>query len=343
MNVSEKAKQLYQRAIVIDGQLGFEAAMPVSLASKWQLVDRYKATGVTAVTLSLANDESTLEQTMTYIAAIRKHIAANREHYILATSSEDIVKAKQQNKIALRLMFQGTAPIGKDLNLVDVYRALGISSMVLAYNIRTPIGDGVVEEQDAGLSHLGKKFVMEMNRAGLIMDGSHASYLTAKEAMALSCLPVIFSHSAVHALNPHIRNLKDDQIQAVAQSGGVIGINGLGLLLGDADASLEKYVDHIDYIVKLVGISHVAIGLDNLYFADQFAEFMQNQPITHPQAYANRVSAAIQWQCVQPEQLVEIVEILLTRGYAEADILAILGGNILRVMQAHDRRKCYDN
>ena len=317
MNISTRAKEIYQSAIVIDGQLGFEPAMPTSFEDKWKLIDRYAAAGVTAVTITLANDESTLEQTIEYIARIRKHIFANSDKYVLATKAEDIVEAKHSNRIALRLMFQGTAPMGKNLDLVEVFHQLGISSMILAYNIRTPMGDGVIEENDSGLSLLGKRLVAEMNRVGMIIDGAHSSFKTIMGAAEMSIAPVVISHSAIDALYHHKRNVTDEQIKAVAKTGGVIGINGLGLLLGDANAGVGKYVDHIEYVLKLVGEKHVAIGLDNLYFADRFGEFMAHQTSTHPQAYAAIAADAIQWKFLVPEQLIEVVEVLLERGYGE--------------------------
>lgn len=330
MNISNNAKKIYQEAIIIDGQLGFEAAMPYDFEKKWALVDRYAKAGFHGLTLSLANDETTAEQTLEYLAKIRKYILQHPEKYILAKLGDDIRRAKKTNKIALRLMFQGTNPIGKNLDLLELFHALGITSMAIAYNIRTPMGDGVIEEKDSGLSYLGKKFVAEMNRLGMIIDGSHGGYQTTMDALNLTTAPFVFSHSGVYAINPHVRNVRDDQIKAVAKSGGVIGINGLGLLLGDEKASIEKYVDHIDYITKLVGAKHVAIGLDNLYFADRFAEFMSQQSVTHPQAYAQKVSNAISWQCLQPEDMIKVVELLLQRGYPENDIKGILGENILR-------------
>ena len=124
----------------------------------------------------------------------------------------------------------------------------------------------------------------------MIIDGSHAGIKTSMDALKLTTAPFVFSHSGVYGIEPHVRNVHDEQIKAVAKNGGVIGINGLGLLLGDANASVAKFVDHIDYITNLVGSQYVAIGIDNLDFADQFAEFMRKQNVTHPQAYANKVS-----------------------------------------------------
>jgi membrane dipeptidase len=332
MKISAEAKKIFENAVVVDGQLGFEVAMPWTFEEKWSLVDRYKNAGFHALTLSLANEEITTEEAFNYLAQIRKHIFQYPEKYILAKSREDILRAKKENKIALRLMFQGTSPIGKNLDLLETFRELGISSLVLAYNIRTPMGDGIIEESDGGLSHLGKKFVAEMNRLGMIIDGAHAGLTTTMDAAKLTTQPMVISHSGVYSVHPHVRNVHDEHIKAVAKTGGVIGVNGIGILLGDPKARIEKYVDHIDYIVKLVGIKHVAIGLDNLYFADHFDQFMQNQRITHPEAYANKAGKRSDWQCLQPEDLIFVVELLIQRGYSENDINQILGENILRLM-----------
>lgn len=332
MKISNQAKEIFQSAVVVDGQLGFEPAMPWIFAEKWSLVDRYKKAGFHALTLSVANEESSLEETLEYVAQIRKHIFQNAEKYILAKFSEDILRAKKENKIALRLMFQGTSPIGKNLDLLETFRELGISSLILAYNIRTPIGDGVIEERDSGLSFLGKKFIAEMNRLGMIIDGAHAGYQTTMDALKLTKLPMVISHSGAYRIHPHVRNAHDEQIKAIAKTGGVIGVNGIGVLLGDPNASIEKYVDHIDYIAKLIGARHVSIGLDNLYFADQFDQFMQNQQITHPEAYAKKTGNRGDWKCLQPEDIISVVELLIQRGYSKQDIKGILGENILRLM-----------
>lgn len=332
LTISAKARNVYEESIVVDGQLGFEEAMPWSFEKKWQLVDRYMAAGFSAITLSLANDETTTEQALLYLAKIREYMFRHPDKYILARNAKDILQAKRENKIALRLMFQGTSPIGKNLELVGVFKELGISSMAIAYNIRTPMGDGIVEEHDAGLSHLGKKFVNEMNRRNMIIDGAHGGYQTTMDVLNVTSRPFVFSHTNVYSINPHIRNIKDEQIITTAKTGGLIGISGLGILMGDEKASLEKYVDHMDYVCKLVGTEHVALGLDTLYFSDQFAEFMQSQSITHPQNYAKKVAQAVSWRCVQPEEVVTVVELLLQRGYKEQEIKSILGNNILRLL-----------
>lgn len=331
----KNAEQIMKDSIVIDGHFAIELAMPRSLESKFKLIDEYYLAGVNALSLSLANDESKLEETLLYLAQVRQFINKNKDKYILAMNTKDILRAKAEGKLALRLMFQGTAPLNLQLDLLEIYKTLGISSLVIAYNIRTPMGDGVIEEVDAGISHLGKRFVAEMNRHALLLDGAHSSKNTIEGMIAASEKPVVISHAGVYAINPLPRNVRDDQIKALAAKGGLLGINGIGLLLGDKNASVQKYVDHVDYVVKLVGPEYVGIGLDHLYFPDQFNEFMHHQPITNPSAYGKMIDPAM-LKSIHPRQIVQIVDEMINRNYSEETIRLILGENWLRVMRAHD-------
>lgn len=342
MELKQKALQIYQEAIVIDGHFAIEIAMPGSLEEKWALVDEYAEAGVTSVTLSLANEESKLEETLSYLSFIRRHMAAHPEKYILALSKQDILKAKQEKKLAIRLMFQGTGPLAMNIHLAESFFALGVSSLAIAYNIRTAMGDGCIEAMDGGLSHLGRKLIREMNQIGMIVDGAHASPCTILGAVESSTVPVVISHACAYGVNPLPRNIKDEQIKAIAKSGGVIGVNGIGLLLGDQQASISKYVDHIDHIVNLVGPSHVGIGLDQFYFPDQFNDFMKKQPITNPEAYGKMINPKM-LACIKPRQLIEIVEELLKRDYSENAIRLILGENMLRVIELSQEKKSASN
>ena len=243
----------------------------------------------------------------------------------------DLVEAKQEGLLAVSYMFQGTNPLEKNLGMIDLLYKLGVRSMIVSYNIRNAMGDGCAEENDAGLSLLGKKLVTKMNSAGMLIDCSHTGYKTSMDVMRLSIEPVIFSHSNVHSIHSHPRNLTDEQIIASANTGGFIGINGNGMLLGDDDASITKYVDHIEYIINLVGDDHVSLGTDLIYFPEIFDQFMQKNAVLYPGNY--EVKSIEQWKSVQPEHLPEIIAEMDARGFSEDTIKKVLGENYLRVIQ----------
>jgi membrane dipeptidase len=323
---SEKAKELYHQSLVCDMALGFEPEIEVP--HKWDVLSRYKNAGFTFIGLAIAGEFTNLEKTIRYIASHKARISNEPDKYIIVQKAEDILTAKKENKLAVAFWLQGSNPLANDLHMLDVYYRLGIRYMLLCYNTKNTIGDGCAERTDCGLSNFGTKIIEEMNRVGMLVDCSHAGYKTSMEAMEISKAPVIFSHSNAYSIHQHARNLKDDQIKALAKTGGVIGINGMGMLLGDENASAKKIVEHIDYIANLVGSKHIALGLDLVYFQEILDLFYaQAGSTTYPPGYLTSKTL----NGFQPENLIEVVELLLQHGYQESDVKGILGENFIRV------------
>ena len=142
---------------------------------------------------------------------------------------------------------------------------------------------------------------------------THTGPRTTLEVMAHSRNPVIFSHSNPRALHDHQRNISDEAMRACAATGGVVGINGVGIFLGENDISTETVVRHIDYAVSLIGIDHVGFGFDYVFDMDELIEYLKTQRHTFPagKGYDNVP------KFVPPEQLPEIIAALLRRGYKE--------------------------
>jgi membrane dipeptidase len=147
------------------------------------------------------------------------------------------------------------------------------------------------------------------------------------EVIAHSKNPVIFSHSNPRALRDHQRNISDEAMRACAATGGVVGINGVGIFLGENDISTETVVRHIDYAVSLIGIDHVGFGFDYVFDMDELIEYLKTQRHTFPagKGYDNVP------KFVPPEQLPEIIAALLRLGYKQQDIAKIAGLNLMRV------------
>jgi membrane dipeptidase len=164
-----------------------------------------------------------------------------------------------------------------------------------------------------------------MDRVGMIVDCSHTSYHTSMEAMEVSANPVIFSHSNPRALWEHDRNIRDDQAKACAAGGGLVGVVGVGIFMGEDDASTPMLLRQIHYYAELIGPGHVGLALDYVY--DVEAEHRYMAGITSP-AHGNYDKMT---NFFQPEQLPELTEGLLAKGYSEDEVRGILGGNFLRV------------
>ncbi|HTN98782.1 MAG TPA: membrane dipeptidase, partial [Nordella sp.] len=187
---------------------------------------------------------------------------------------------------------------------------------------------------DAGLSRYGISLIAAMNRAAMIVDGSHTGYRTSLEAIEICERPFIFSHSNAFALVPHYRNIKDDQIKACAATGGIIGVNGVNEFLGETKATTEAMFRHVDYIANLVGPEHVGIGLDYVKDYEAIWRWMQDSPDLWPD---NDGAAPLYPDHAQPEQILDLAAMLLEAGYSHSNVRGILGENYLRVLRQHQR------
>jgi membrane dipeptidase len=296
---------------------------------------KFHAAGFDFVSLTVSMPKNSLAETMRHIAKVKAHIAS-RPGLVFAASADEIVAAKRQGRLALGLHFQGTEPFDGDIELVQSYYDLGVRHALLAYNLKNLVGDGCVERTDAGLSKYGVNLVREMNRVGMLVDGSHTGYRTTMDAMEVCEGPFIFSHPNCDAVVPHYRNIKDDQIKACARSGGLIGINGVNEFLGDLHARSETMFRHLEHIVNLAGIDHAGIGLDYVRDVQAIWDWIQRDRDLWPQAGEAEQPYPAH---AQPEQIAELVGLMLDHGYEKEDVAKVLGGNFLRVMRAAEKKR----
>jgi membrane dipeptidase len=299
----------------------------------------YRAAGYTFVSASLTDWPPSWEGTLDAVERF-KRIVGETEWLAFGSSLADIDRGRRDGKLVIGLNTQETRIVELDLGRLETLHDLGVRHMLLAYNVRNLVADGCAEVADAGLSNFGRRFVREMNRVGIVVDVTHTGRRSSLEAIELSEQPVIFSHSNPSALCTHIRNIDDEQIRACAGSGGVVGIVGIGSFLGDAEAGTETMFRHVDYVVSLVGPEHVGIGTDYVkqYPISDFAEWWT--AVDSPEwphgvdAWPDPSGTQIpngEGRCFSPEQLPELVDVMLDHGYPKETIMGILGANFRRV------------
>ena len=160
-------------------------------------------------------------------------------------------------KLGVIIHFQNTLPLGDDLANYERFYRQGLRMVQICYNRTNLVGDGCLEPGDGPLSSFGREVIREMNRLGMVVDLSHTGRRTTMDAMRASSTPPVFSHSNPKGLCSNRRNIDDEQIKAVADVGGLIGINAYPAFVkqGGKGATVADLVDHIDYLVDLIDLT----------------------------------------------------------------------------------------
>jgi membrane dipeptidase len=264
----------------------------------------------------------------------------------LALTVSDVHEARAAGRASLLLAAQDGEFLGAEPERVEAFQLLGLRMLIPAYNRDNLLCGGALEYADNGLSALGRVVVAECDRTGVVLDASHVSRRSSLEMIAASSNPVVFSHSNPRALVDNPRNIDDEQIRAVAERGGVIGAVNWGPLIFRAGMterpSVHDYLDHIDYLAQLLGgTGNIGIGTDfslGSYpphahdpHADRYRTVMteMNRFVTTYWRAPERFAAGFS----QYPEIISVYGLLQERGYSEADIAGIAGGNFLRVFR----------
>lgn len=321
------AAALHARALVWDQTF---PATPTcgSWPSHLQALERMRASGYTAVSITVGADPDDTLTALRRIAQWRRFIQQNADRYQLLQRAADAEEAKASGRLALGFHFQGTTPFDRDVGLVEVFYRLGVRHALMAYNQKNHVGDGCHERTDAGLSRFGLEVVQEMQRLGMLVDCTHSGRQTSLDVFEAASAPVIYSHSNAAALKMHQRNVEDELAKACAATGGVIGVNGIGIFLGDNDDSSDALFRHLDHWVQLVGPRHVGIGLDSVSEPAVLTAAVQAAASKYPAGQSYETS---ELKVSRPEQVLELTERMVAAGYGDDDVLLILGGNWLRL------------
>jgi membrane dipeptidase len=285
--------------------------------------------GVDLVTLPVGYDPQSVVDHIQVLSMFRDWIAQHPEVCRLVLSTGDAEAAKREGKLGVCFDIEGMNAVGDQPDLVRMYYDLGVRWMLIAYNKANAAGGGCMETDD-GLTSFGRTVISKMNEVGMVLCCTHAGYRTAREAIDHSSAPVIFSHSNPLGAFNHPRNIPDDLIKACAARGGVIGINGIGLFLGQNDAGADNVVRHIEYVVNLVGDEHVGISTDYCFDQNEGIEAVAKYPELFP---PELFPPGIGINMLPTWKIHEVAELLARRGHSRTSIGRIVGGNFWRIAQ----------
>jgi membrane dipeptidase len=352
----EQARALHQRAIVIDTHCDTTQRL---LDSTWDIgrrdarghldIPRMREGGVGGVFFAVyvrgpVQPGEGVRRAREQIARIKEVVSQEERDLVLARSAEDIRAAHAHDRIAIVIAIEGGYLIEDSFDVLREYHGAGAAYLTLTHSFHTSWADssGVhepLEPLHGGLTDFGREVIRELNQLGMMVDVSHVSDDTFRDVMDISRAPVVATHSSCRAVAPHRRNLADDMIRAIAQSGGVVQINfasafidpnypevdpqaiaayrreggALPAPFADHITPLSVLVDHFDHALQLVGPEHVGIGSD-------FDGVL---------AVPSGMEDCSRLPC--------LTAMLLERGYSEDDLLKVLGENVLRVMN-----KCHE-
>lgn len=327
--IADRARTLLADAVVWDNVWPIDLPGNESVGNTWDRLDQFIAAGVGAVGLTLAGDNHNASEALRLVAWARSELRTRGA--VVVDKVEDVVAARRAGKIAVVLQFEGTRCFERDLNLVDAFYALGVRQTLLAFNNANCAGGGCADDVDGGLTSYGKRFVREAERVGMLIDLSHVGRRTSLDALEIAAKPMVFSHSNASAVHPNFRNIDDDMARACARTGGLVGISGSSEYLGDISCSSETLFRHLDHYVQLLGAQHVGLGFDVVFDPDPLSAWVRARPDEWPMV---RDPEWPGFRYAGPEQVVDLVAMMLAHGYGEPAIRDILGGNHLRVCGA---------
>ncbi len=325
---------IYRESFVWDSHCGFELQPDAPLEP---LLRPWSDAAVNYLSINVAYDPQPWFEAILNIAALRRRLPVEVPYCQIVTSVGDIDRARAAGKIAITFDIEGMNSLNGRIDLVGLYYSLGVRQMLFAYNRNNLAGSGCHDE-DIGLTPFGRQVIDEMNRVGMVVDCSHSGFKTTMAAMERSADPVIFSHSNARALADHERNITDQQIRVCAQTGGVVGINGISVFLGEAISTPAAVARHAAYVAELTGPQHVGLCMDyspNLEAGEgagdggalmrMFAASSYYWPTSS--GYGGAVS------CLDVRCLPQVTEELTAVGFSREEITGILGGNFRRVAE----------
>jgi membrane dipeptidase len=247
---------------------------------------------------------------MKAIAVLKRELQKNSNVVGLARTGSDIRKIYDEGKTVALLSIEGGEALQADIDMLDIYKELGVTSITLTWNNRNAIADGALDlRSGGGISDFGVEVIKQMEQLGILIDLSHISPNGFWDVMEIATKPVIVSHSLPRKFMDIPRNLDDKQIKAIAQKDGVIGASFYVSSYGESAGDIEDILDAIDHFVNIAGVEHVGLGSD----FDGISENVEGIE-----------------SC---EKMINITRGMVYRGYSDEEIQKILGGNFLRIFE----------
>ncbi len=320
-----------------------------------EFLDAFRASGVTCIFQNAGEEGNDPLRLLRRLGRMTYMTDGLRDEMFKAVTPDDVLAAKKAGRVCLAMTTNGVPllqqwnSVRDELRLVRLFHQLGVRMMHVTYNRRNPLGDGVGEPNDGGLSDFGHAAVKEMNRVGVIVDVAHSGWRTSLEAAKASSKPMVASHTTCAGLYKHVRGKPDEVIRAICDTGGLVGMCCIPRFLG-GKADISALLDHLDYAIKKFGAEHVAIGSDVGYHSRNDAAEVAR--LKKGAVSRGSTAAAGRWEHLWPDDPFRVPSGatetvawtnwplftvgLVQRGHSDEVIRKVLGENMLRVWRANE-------
>ncbi|NYT22395.1 membrane dipeptidase [Alcaligenaceae bacterium] len=317
---------LHRSSIVFDGLV----------VAKWnrEAFERMRQGGLTAANCTICIWQG-VRETMANIAQFKAWFEEFSDIIVACRSVQDIRAAKRAGKVGIVLGWQNSSGIEDRIDLLPVYKELGVGFIQLTYNTQNYVASGCWEKRDGGLSFFGEHFVHEMNRVGIVVDLSHVGSRSASDAIAASTRPCAYTHICPSGLLEHPRNKTDDQLRAIVDKGGFVGVAAYApFMKRGADSTLEDVIDMYEYVINVCGEDQVGIGTDFTEGQDEaFFDYVRKDkghgrrmvPSTGTAPTVRGFGSLTSYPALTRE--------MERRGWPERRIVSVLGENWLRFLE----------
>lgn len=292
---------------------------------KNQHLDRFKAGGliggIFVVFANSSDDRDTRQETLEIISHMSTEIIKNQDVLRIVKAPGDFQRALDEGKLAVVLGLEGLSGLGDKVELINTLYLLGVRHASLTWNEENPLATGVKGNPDRGLSDKGRQAVKLMEDLGMLIDTAHANDRTFWDILDNTSGIIIDSHSNARALCDEPRNLSDDQVRAIVERKGLIGLNSYHAFVhkDQEKRDIHHFINHLDYLVDLAGIDHVAFGFDFFHYLSKGPEDNYDYAVKGLQSMLD---------------VPKLIDMLGDKGYSQEDIDKISYKNFYRVIEA---------
>ena len=299
---------------------------------------RWQAGGVKASVLTVGGDQQSqrihdpadpFRCALLTLQDVRADIRESEGAIVLVTTPGALRAEVAAGRFAVLLSLEGASPLLGSLLALDLFGELGLRAVQLTWNIRNEVGDGIGEDHRSRLTRFGRALVGHANRTGILLDASHLGEGCFWDLAERATRPFVCSHSNSAALHHHQRNITDLQMEAVARSGGLVGIACYPGFFAERPPTVEHVLDHVEHALRVVGAGHVGFGPD---YVDYAAEIVQASLEASGIGYGPM--EAYPAGIARIEEVGSLTEGLVRRGHAPDVIRGVLGEAYLRVLDA---------